>query len=154
MEIRELVDRIFQRLDPENRRGVYRVWSFWAEEVGEAIAKRAQPAGYHGGVLSVRVSSHAWMQELQFLKEDIRARLNARLGGDQIRDIYFIAGRSVTAEAPPEPEPPPEPEEAPAVPIPPLRDRRLSEAFERVAQAHARRSRRNGRRNEPRGNAS
>jgi hypothetical protein len=142
--IGEVLERIFQRIDPPDRRGIYRIWSFWADEVGEAIAARAQPAGYHGGILSVRVSSHTWMQELQFMKEDIRQRLNARLGREQIRDIYFVAGGTgppatgvgSTSAAPPE-----MPEEEPAVPIPPLRDHRLTEAFERLAQAHARRGR-------------
>jgi hypothetical protein len=137
-----VLERIFQRIDPPDRRGIYRIWFFWNEEVGEAIAARAQPAGYHRGVLSVRVTSHAWMQELQFLKEDIRQRLNARLGREQIRDIYFVAGspdiRSRGVESTGGP-PPDSLAEEQAVPIPPLRDHRLTEAFERVAQAHARR---------------
>jgi hypothetical protein len=142
--IGEVLERIFQRLDPPDRRGIYRIWSFWADEVGEAIAARAQPAGYHRGILSVRVTSHAWMQELQFLKEDIRQRLNTRLGREQIRDIYFVAGSpdplsgGVGSTGGP---PPDSVAEGRAVPIPLLRDHRLTEAFERVAEAHARRRR-------------
>jgi hypothetical protein len=142
--IGEVLERIFQRLDPPDRRGIYRIWSFWNDEVGEAIAQRAQPAGYHRGVLSVRVTSHAWMQELQFLKETIRARLNARLGREQIRDIYFVAGGtgSFTARVDDSAAPPlATVDQEPVEPIPPLRDHRLTEAFERLAQAHARRSR-------------
>jgi hypothetical protein len=139
--IGDVLERIFQRIDPPDRRGIYRIWSFWPEEVGKAIADRAQPAGYHRGVLSVRVTSHAWMQELQFLKEDIRQRLNARLGRDQIRDIYFVAGGTGSFAEQPDDRPGPplatdEPD--PVAPIPPLRDPRLAEAFERVARAHRR----------------
>jgi hypothetical protein len=142
--IGDVLERIFQRLDPPDRRGIYRIWSFWNDEVGEAIAQRAQPAGYHRGVLSVRVTSHAWMQELQFLKEDIRQRLNARLGHDQIRDIYFIAGGTgaSAAQVHSGPRSPRKAQtEEPIEPIPPLRDDRLAEAFERLVRAHAQRHR-------------
>ena len=120
---------------------VYRVWRFWAEEVGEAIAAQAEPAGFRAGVLSVRVRNHTWVQELQFLKERIRERLNTRLGEDLIRDIYLVSGptsgaRHVTPRADPvavEREPPP---------LPPLRDPRLAAIFTSLGRAHARRHRR------------
>lgn len=135
--IAEVLDSIFQRIDPQDRRRAYQVWRFWEEEVGAAIAARAQPAGYRGGILSVRVSSHAWMQELQFLKESLRERLNQRLGRELIRDIYFVlaADEAGTADE--------TRQRAPRVvtctasaPIPPLADPRLAEAFERLARAH------------------
>jgi len=144
--IAELLDCIFQRIDSDDRRGVYRIWSFWEEEVGEAIARRAEPAGYHSGVLSVRVSSHTWMQELQFAKETIRERLNARLGQEMIRDIYFVSGattsREKTAgiEAKPVDEPIPN-DGALTLALPPIRDPALARVFNRIARAHARRRR-------------
>ena len=94
--VAETLQRLLQRIDPDRRLRVYEVWTFWEEEVGETIAARAEPAGFRRGVLSVRVNGHAWMQELQFMKETIREKLNARLGAELIRDIYFVSG-SVTA---------------------------------------------------------
>lgn len=136
----EALERVLQRIDPEHRLRVYRLWTFWAEEVGPAIAARAEPAGYRSGVLSVRVSSAPWMQELQLMKETIRERLNARLGEPLIRDIYFVSGptagarglapaaQSAPAEAPP-----------PAELLPPIRNAELAAVFQRLVRAHARR---------------
>jgi predicted nucleic acid-binding Zn ribbon protein len=134
------LQHVLQRIDPERRLELFRVWS---AEVGPAIASRAQPTAFRDGILSVRVSTAAWMQELQFAKEDIRQRLNQRLGAEAVRDVYFVAGG-----ADPRPQPAPvvvraaddEPEEP--IDLPPLRDARLSEVFTRIARAHQRRPRR------------
>ena len=136
--------RLLQRIDPDKRLHVYRLWTFWEREVGEAIAARAQPASYRAGVLAVRVSSAAWMQELQFMKEEIRERLNARLGADLVRDIYFVSGSASEPKPAARSRQPVAATEKEAEPItmPQLRDPRLAEVFERILRAHRRRSRR------------
>jgi hypothetical protein len=137
-----VLERVVRRIDPERRLHVYRIWRFWADEVGAGIAAHAQPSGFRAGVLAVRVDSPAWMQELQFLKDDLRARLNARLGQELVREIYFVSGPATEAT----PAPPPRAAAPPAVaaeppPLPPLRDPRLAEVFARVIRAHAKRRR-------------
>ncbi len=136
----DCLERVLGRIDPHQRLKVYRVWTFWEEEVGKTVASRAQPTGYRGGVLSVRVSGHAWMQELQFLKETIRERLNGRLGEELIRDIYFVSG------APPTPDPRPPPKAAPPnrelalfPALPKMSDPHLATVFQRIVRAHVRR---------------
>jgi predicted nucleic acid-binding Zn ribbon protein len=137
----DALQHVLQRIDPERRLAIFRIW---AAEVGDAVAKRASPVGFRDGILSVRVSGAAWMQELQFAKEDIRARLNRRLGVDVVRDVYFVAGSAV---AQPAPATPPrrvienDDDGDAAVEIPPLRDPRLAEVFARIAKAHRRRRR-------------
>lgn len=143
--IREVLDRVLQRLDRDQHLDAYRVWSFWAAEVGPAIAARAQPASYRGGILSVRVTNHAWMQELQFMKESIREKLNARLGRDLIRDIYFVtAPQAAPAPEPPapaQPAAPTEEEEGDWPPAPAVRDPRLAEIYAQLLRARAARRR-------------
>jgi hypothetical protein len=90
------LQHVLQRIDPERRLELFRVWS---AEVGPAIASRAQPTAFRDGILSVRVSTAAWMQELQFAKEDIRQRLNQRLGTEAVRDVYFVAGARIRGRA-------------------------------------------------------
>jgi hypothetical protein len=139
----EPLGRLLRRIDPRQQFRVYRVWKFWAEEVGEAIAAQAQPAGFHAGVLSVRVTTHAWMQELQFHKEVIRERLNARLGGTLIRDIYFVSGLTISRRDVDPPAEPIESEPEPALPpLPPLRDPQLASVFGNLVRAHAHRHQR------------
>ena len=132
-----MLDRLLRRIDPDERLRAFRVWTFWADEVGATIAGHAHPVALRAGVLTVSVDSATWMQELQFLKETLRGRLNARLGHALIDDIYFVSGavtrppRRATRE--PTMGPPP-------APLPPLRDPELAAAFTRIVQARARRA--------------
>lgn len=134
---------LLRRIDPEDRLRAYRVWLFWADEVGNTIAGHAQPVALRAGVLTVAVDAPTWLQELQFLKDTLRERLNTRLGQTLIDDIYFVSGtvarspgRAAEAIAPPLGPPP--------APIPPLRNPELAAAFSRIVEARARRARRDG----------
>ncbi|MBI4518778.1 MAG: DUF721 domain-containing protein [Deltaproteobacteria bacterium] len=137
---------VLLRVDPERQLRAYALWKCWDEIVGAAIAQRAQPARFRNGILFVTVASHTWMQELQFLKDDIRTRLNQRLGETDpplLRDIYFVSG-SVKPAAVVAPSAPPAQSEA-EVPVmaalPSSGDARLDALLTRIARAHARRRR-------------
>ncbi len=134
----DALQHVLQRIDPERRLAIFRIW---AAEVGDAVARRASPIGFRDGILSVRVSGAAWMQELQFAKEDIRSRLNRRLGVDVVRDVYFVAGSAPSPAAPAAPPRRVIDDDDAAVEMPPLRDPRLAEVFARIAKAHRRRRR-------------
>ncbi len=67
----------------------YEVWTHWESAVGPAIARHAWPERLHRGVLVVAVDGPEWMQELQFLKRELQARLNERLGRPVVRQIYL-----------------------------------------------------------------
>lgn len=68
----------------------YALWVHWDGVVGPLIARHAQPLRLRRGVLSVEVESAEWMQEIQFLKHDLRERLNARLGRAVVRDVFVV----------------------------------------------------------------
>lgn len=59
------------------------------EVVGEKIAQRAQAVKIDRGMLTVRVASSAWRQELNYTKAEIIEKLNAVLGDKVVTDIYF-----------------------------------------------------------------
>jgi len=61
----------------------------WPLVVGEEIARRSQALRIRDGILTVRVDSAAWCQELHFLKDDMLARLAERLGPGRVREIRF-----------------------------------------------------------------
>ena len=69
-----------------------RIWELWDDVVGKAIAKHAQPAWIKKGRLRVHVSDPIWLQELEFVKENIRERLNVRLGREAVERIEFRLG--------------------------------------------------------------
>lgn len=76
------------------------IWRVWDETVGPQIATKARPSRFQDGVLTVRVTSAPWMQQLNFMKRDIAQRLNDRLGKDLVREIFLKAGRPATVEQP------------------------------------------------------
>jgi len=141
-----LLPTVLQRVDPERQLRAYAVWQCWDDEVGEAIARRAQPARFRNGILFVTVENHSWMQELQFLKEDLRAKLNARLGETDpplIRDIYFVSGSVAKKRATPPTTAPlhqPTTEQESRVPLLPTSgDADIDAALARILRARARR---------------
>ena len=67
----------------------FALWTRWEEIVGEVLARHARPVRLRRGVLLVHVDDSLWMQELQFLKHDIRDRLNTALGRAAVRDIFL-----------------------------------------------------------------
>ena len=69
-----------------------RIWSLWQEAIGPTIAENARPAAFKGQILLVHVTSSPWMQQLQFLKQDIIQKLNTALGKEMVTEIKFKIG--------------------------------------------------------------
>lgn len=69
-----------------------RIFGLWEETVGEAIAAHAHPSWVRQGVLKVDVSDPIWLQELEYMAEDIRASLNRKMGRDAVQKIQFRMG--------------------------------------------------------------
>ena len=80
------------RLNLDAKMKGYAAWMVWDKAVGDTIAQQAQPAFMRGGVLFVKCSSSAWMQQLQFMKGKMCEQLNRLLGKEVIKDIRFQMG--------------------------------------------------------------
>ena len=131
----DVLGDVLKRVDPEQQMRVYGIWNFWSAEVGDLIARRAQPSRFRNGILFVTVATQSWMQELQFMKETIRGRLNARLGAELVRDIFFVSGN---IESAPQDTPAESPLSGRAlVALPPINDPVLAAAFKRIVEARA-----------------
>lgn len=144
-EVGSVLRDVLKRIDPEKRLRAFEVWNFWGEVAGSVLARRAQPSGYRNGVLFVTVGAHAWMQDLQFMKETLRQRLNERLGSDLIRDITFVSGAvdEVPAqEEDVETDSGGDHSPQPSISLPAIDDPELAEVFRRLIQAHTRRKKR------------
>ena len=48
-----------------------RIWEYWDEIVGAAVAENAQPAAFKGHILVVNVISSTWIQQLRFVKDEL-----------------------------------------------------------------------------------
>lgn len=75
-----------------------RLLDLWRRAVGPQIAAQTLPDNMKRGTLFVRVSSSVWMHQLQFLKEEILARLNGLSEKVEIKGLFFSIG-----EIPPPP---------------------------------------------------
>jgi len=97
----------------------HRLWEVWEQAVGPEVARRAYPAELRRGRLTVAVENASWMQQLSFLREQLRDTLNQALGQEVVKEIRM---RQAPPDRPPPPrgrEPPPpwlsEPLDAPAL---------------------------------------
>jgi predicted nucleic acid-binding Zn ribbon protein len=91
--IGDVLEKSLKRFAPAMRLDEYGVWPVWNDVVGKAIARNAQPEKIRNGTLFVKVASPVWMQQLQFMKEMIAEKLNTRLKGEVVKNIFFVVGR-------------------------------------------------------------
>lgn len=92
VHIGDIIDKAIKNYRIESDEELSHVWSLWNGLVGEAIAKNAQPAAFKGKLLLVHVTSSTWMHQLQFMKEEIKAKVNNALGKNLIKEIKFKIG--------------------------------------------------------------
>jgi predicted nucleic acid-binding Zn ribbon protein len=131
---------LVERLPFRERLREHAVWPVWAEVVGPLLASKTEPLRIEEGKLFVRVANSAWMQELQFLKDDIRSRLNHRLGAPVVRGLYLVLGAGRPRQKKEDGLPiHPVDESAIYALVPDVRLPEIEAAIRRVARARARR---------------
>lgn len=86
----DVLRAVLERLPDASRLADHELWTHWDAVVGPTIAAHARPHRLQRGVLTVSVDAPEWMQELQFQKQDLRERLNARIGRPAVRDLYLL----------------------------------------------------------------
>ena len=60
----------------------------------EILAEQTCPDGWRAGTLFVKTTSSVWVQQLHFMKEDIRKKINDLAGKTVVREIHFTVGYS------------------------------------------------------------
>jgi len=68
------------------------IWEVWDDVVGSAIAEHAQPSNITKKKLRVHVAEPIWLQELEFVADTIREKLNDRLGRKAVDKVIFRLG--------------------------------------------------------------
>jgi predicted nucleic acid-binding Zn ribbon protein len=89
-----LIRNVLRRFGLDRRLEEFRAVGLWPEVVGPLIAVQSRAVEIRDGVLFVHVESNVWMQELGMLREEIAARLNARLGAPHVRKIVLSLERT------------------------------------------------------------
>ncbi len=90
--IKDILGGLLRRRKLDKTLSVYRVFNVWNEAVGVRIARHSQPKGYKNGTLLIAVDSSTWMQQLTFLTDDIRRKVNQALGAPLVEKIRFQIG--------------------------------------------------------------
>ena len=67
----------------------YALWEKWSDVVGPEIAKNAQPHGWKRDMLIVKVVHPTWVQELQYIRQDILSKIQKQFPDLKIRAIRF-----------------------------------------------------------------
>ena len=68
------------------------LFKLWPKAVGEQIAAQTKPDGWQEGTLFVKTTSSVWVQQLHFMKEDIRQKMNDLSGKQTVKEIMFTVG--------------------------------------------------------------
>jgi len=92
VHIGSVVNSVFRAARSGADADMMEVWNIWQDALGSAVAENARPAVFKGNLLVVHVSSSPWMQQLQFLKAEMIAKLNRALGQELIKEIKFKIG--------------------------------------------------------------
>jgi hypothetical protein len=92
LAIAALLETVFAGKPAQKRIREAKAWQFWEVAVGAHIAGKATPVAFRDGILSVRVSSSAWMQQLSLMKPDIIAQLNSAISEPLVKDLFFRQG--------------------------------------------------------------
>lgn len=74
------------------------VISVWRDVVGASIDEHTRVEGFRGAELLVAVDSPAWATELSFMAEELKSRLNTKMGQDLVSCIRFTVSASVSRE--------------------------------------------------------
>ena len=98
--LRSILDDSLKSLGLHTSMKGYSVWGAWREIVGDAVAANAQPSVIRNRILFIEVSHPTWVQQLQFLKPTLLAKLNGFLGEPLIDDIRFRVGKIASSPSP------------------------------------------------------
>ena len=100
--VADLLSTLLRGTPAEQRLKEGEIWLVWNDAVGSRIAAHAAPAAFREGTLTLHVDSAPWLQQLNFLKKELIAKVNAALGQEMVKDIYLKGGK-VKAAIPAEP---------------------------------------------------
>lgn len=90
IHIKEVIDNITSTI-PINFDDIM-IWKLWDGVVGEKIAEHARPSSIKKKVLLIKVTDSVWLQELEFMAETIKERLNSKLQREAIKKVRFKVG--------------------------------------------------------------
>lgn len=71
----------------------WRLWKCWPDVVGAELARCTLPVGYQRGRLYIWVNHSARLQELTYMAQPLREKINAYMGRRWVSHIRFTLDR-------------------------------------------------------------
>ena len=71
----------------------WKIWARWPDYVGASLAKECEPVGYFQGTMTLWVASSSSMHNLIFLKDQIQAEINKKIGREFVKKIFLTLDR-------------------------------------------------------------
>jgi len=90
--IGDILPKVLKKRKIPVRTRDHRLSDAWNKAVGPIISGNTRANNVKGDTLFVKVSTSTWMQQLQFMKQDIIDKVNAVLEDQTIKNIYFSIG--------------------------------------------------------------
>ena len=85
--LREAIDRLISTYKLGDKINETRLYQNWEKAVGKLIARHTSDIKVKNRQLIVRISSAPLKQEMLYLKEQIKERINEQLGLDYIQEV-------------------------------------------------------------------
>lgn len=80
----------------------WKLWKTWGEIVGPTISNYSEPVGYMRGTLYLWVKNSAWMQQLVFMREPIKDKVNKKMGFSFVKSISLTLDKKAVPRDPEE----------------------------------------------------
>jgi hypothetical protein len=90
--LRDVVMHVYPSKEPEDVRAI-RAFSWWERAVPARVADNARPVRLERGVLWIHAATTVWANELDFLKDDLVARLRQVAPESRVRSMRIRVGK-------------------------------------------------------------
>ena len=90
--VADVLQRLFENSKSPLAEGFQR-WKLegeWEGVVGPTLAKHSRPVRYDHGTLIIEVASSVWMNEVRFLLDEIKFKINQHMGKIWVEKIVLI----------------------------------------------------------------
>jgi len=89
VHIKSIISDVLKKYSHAKQSNIFQISENWESAVGTTIANDSRPWKINGNTLEVHVSGPSWLQQLNYMKNDIINKLNEHLGQQVINKIRF-----------------------------------------------------------------
>jgi len=89
VHIKSIISDVLKKYSHTKKTNLFQISEIWESTVGTTIANDSRPFKIKKDELEVHVSGGSWLQQLNYMRNDIIQKLNERLGEQVIKKIRF-----------------------------------------------------------------